>query len=335
MSFRLEVVDDLAGLRALEPAWSERISQWGKSTPFHLPQWPLTWWEHFGSGELRTLVAWKDDAIVGLVPCFRHLWQNARQLTLIGSGITDYLDPFIAEDCADQTISVLREYLAGVDYDLCDWQDLSEQSPLLKLAELDNLDVRIAPDTVCSEVSLTGDFDQYWLSRSSEMRRNVRRYAEKAGKIGPLRFDVERDFNPETLEALFTLHTARWRTRGESGMVEANHSSDFMRSVACAFARRGVLRLFTLRWCDRPVAVILAFSWRGRLYGYFSAFDPEHEQFGFGRILLSKCIQYAYETGHSHWNFLRGDEPYKKSWGAQPIPKCRLTIRHRVDRCKA
>ncbi len=335
MSFRLEVITDIGRLRQLEPAWSEQISQWCQSTPFHLPEWVLTWWEHFGSGELQTLVAWQDGSMVGLVPCFRHLWQNARQLTLIGSGITDYLDPFIAEEGADRTISAIGQYLAEANCDLCDWQDLSATSPLLRLAQMDQLDVSVAPDTVCSEVELEANFEQYWMQRSSEMRRNVRRYAEKAEKIAPLSFHVDDDYNPETLDTLFALHTARWKSRGESGMVEANNSGDFMRSASRALARRGVLRLFTLRWCERVVAAVLAFSWNGKLYGYFSAFDPEHEHLGFGRILLSKCIRYAYETGHSHWNFLRGDEPYKTSWGAQCIPKCRLTIRRRADPCKA
>ncbi|MFL6450327.1 MAG: GNAT family N-acetyltransferase [Bryobacteraceae bacterium] len=331
MSLQLEVADNVARLRELQPLWGERILQWRKATPFHLPEWLLTWWEHFGSGELQTLIVWRDGSMVGLVPCFRHMWQNSRQLTLIGSGVTDYLDPFIADDFMAPTVAAIGEYLAVADCDLCDWQDLSATSPLLQLAQSQQLDVQVTPDTVCSEVELADDFNQYWLQRSSEMRRNVRRYADKAERIGPVRFDVNSNFNRDTFNALLALHTARWRSRGEPGMVEANRSGDFMLSTGAALARVGVLRLFTLAWCERLVAVILAFSWNGRMYGYFSAFDPEHEHLGFGRILLSRCIQYAYDTGHTHWNFLRGDEPYKKSWGAQCIPKCRLAIRRRVD----
>ena len=333
MSFRLEVVSTLPRLRELEPPWSQQVSAWQESTPFQLPEWLLTWWDHFGSGDLQTLVAWKEDIIVGLVPCFRHVWQNARQLTLIGSGITDYLDPFIANEHADLTVEKLGAYLMEAEFDLCDWQDLSATSPLLSLTQSEQLNVSVAPETVCSEVELDGDFDGYWQNRSSEMRRNVRRYGEKAERAGPLRFDVDCNATPESLDALFALHTARWRSRGESGMVEANHSAQFMRAVSSVLARRDIVRLFTLRWCERVVAAILAFSWKGKLYGYFSAFDPEHEHLGFGRILLSHCIRYAYQTGHTHWNFLRGDEPYKKSWGAQCISKCRLKIRHRVSPC--
>ncbi|MFL6416908.1 MAG: GNAT family N-acetyltransferase [Bryobacteraceae bacterium] len=335
MRFRLELVTDIARLRELEPAWTAKISQWEASTPFHLPQWLLTWWDYFGSGELQVLVGWNDDSLVGLVPCFRHTWQGARQLTLIGSGVTDYLDPFIDDASANRMVPAIAEYLVKADCDLCDWQDLSPTSPLIELAEADQLDVVVAPDTMCSEVEFARDFEDYWQRRSSDIRRNVRRYHDKAEKVGPVSFVVDCNATPDTVNALLILHTARWRSRGEPGMVEANHSADFMRAAGAKLAEQGLVRVFTLRWCERVVAAILAFSWIGKLYGYFSALDPEHESLGFGKYLLYRSIRYGHETGHTHWNFLRGDEPYKKSWGAECIPKCRLTIRRREDRHKA
>jgi len=74
------------------------------------------------------------------------------------------------------------------------------------------------------------------------------------------------------------------------------------------------------------VAVVLALRNRTTLYSYLSAFDPDYEQLGFGRELLGQAIRYAHEHGYRTWNFMRGDEPYKYSWGARPIPKCRLIL---------
>lgn len=330
MSFEIEVVSRPERLRELQAAWSERVIQAEGATPFQLPEWLLTWWNHFGSGDLQTIVGWFDGAIAGVVPCFLHTWDGARQLTLLGSGITDYLDPFIAVEHETLIIAAIRHHLEEADYDVCNWQDLSAGSPLLKLAEFRSLEVTVLTDTNCSEAELGLDFNAYWHSRSSDMRRNVRRYAEKAERKGPLNFVVDCSGDSGRLDALFTLHTARWRSRGETGMVEANRSGEFMREVSELLAKREALRLFALDWDGRPVAAILAFSWKRKMYGYFSAFDPDCEHLGFGRILLSKCIHYAIDTGHTHWNFLRGDEPYKKSWGAQCLPKYRLVIRRRA-----
>jgi CelD/BcsL family acetyltransferase involved in cellulose biosynthesis len=335
VSFHLELVNDIGRLRELEPAWTTKIFKWEQSTPFHLPQWLLTWWEYYGSGELQVLVGWDSDAVVGVVPLFRHLWQGAQQLTLIGSGITDYLDPFIEDMFAGQMISAAADYLKKTDFDVCDWQDLSPTCALTNLAQVNQLDVAVAPDITCSEVQFASDFDTYWDSRSSDIRRNVRRYHQKAEEVGPVTFNVDSDPASEILDALFTLHTARWQSLGEPGMVEANQSADFMRTAAERLARKGIVRVFTLRWCENIVAGILAFSWKGKLYGYFSAFDHKHKALGFGKYLLHRSILYGHETGHTHWNFLRGDEPYKKSWGADCIPKCRLTIRRQEVRGKA
>lgn len=328
MNLQLEVVSRSERLHDLRSEWSERVAQADSSTPFQTPEWLLTWWEHFGSGHLQTLVFSDNGSIVGVVPCFNHFWNGARQLTLVGSGITDYLDPYINGGFAEAIVASIGQYLTCGEYDRCDWQDQSSTSPLLQLRS-PSLEIISEPDTICSQVQLGHDFDSYWQNRSSEMRRNVRRYADRAEGAKPLEFSVDCTGDSEHLNSLLTLHTSRWRSRGESGMVEANHSGDFMRQVSAAMAALGALRLFTLKWGEHCVAAILAFSWKGTLYGYFSAFDPEHERLGFGRILLSKCMQYACETGHTHWDFLRGDEAYKKSWGAQFIPKYRILIKPR------
>jgi CelD/BcsL family acetyltransferase involved in cellulose biosynthesis len=78
---------------------------------------------------------------------------------------------------------------------------------------------------------------------------------------------------------------------------------------------------------DRIAAIILAFCDEMAIYGYLSAFDPQHEEFGFGRELLAQALRYAHERGYRRWNFLRGEEPYKFSWGAQALAKCRVIIR--------
>ena len=41
---------------------------------------------------------------------------------------------------------------------------------------------------------------------------------------------------------------------------------------------------------------------------------------------LAGALEYAHRHGYGQWNFLRGGEPYKFSWGAQAIPKCRVLI---------
>jgi CelD/BcsL family acetyltransferase involved in cellulose biosynthesis len=129
------------------------------------------------------------------------------------------------------------------------------------------------------------------------------------------------------MDALVDLHAARWGKSGQSGMIEANRSEAFLRDIAETFAANGWLRIFMVRFGSRIAAILLAFRDDQAIYSYLSAFDPKHEEFGFGRELLAQALRYAHDRGYRRWDFLRGDEPYKFSWGARVVPRCRVVIR--------
>ncbi len=116
----LEIVDDFDRWIELVPEWQHLESSVPHLTPFQTSQWQLTWWRRFGSGELRVFVLRDGQArMVGLVPCFLHEWEGSRQLTLIGSGISDYLEPAIAPAFCKEIVDCFRDHLtatAGLGY---------------------------------------------------------------------------------------------------------------------------------------------------------------------------------------------------------------------------
>ncbi|MDQ2773987.1 MAG: GNAT family N-acetyltransferase [Acidobacteriota bacterium] len=318
----LEVVDNLDALKALEPEWLQLFNRVPDTTPFQHARWMLTWWAHFGSGRLHVLSFCKGSRIDAILPCFLHEWEGRRQLTLIGTGVSDYLDPLIDVEQSKPFVKALRGYLEhNGGWDICNWQDLSSATPLgeLKMAS-------VSPDTPCSAIPLTGSFEQLWHSRSKDMRRNLRRYSERAKSMGPVEFEVSGAVGKEWLDGLVQLHAARWERQGETGMIAANRSEAFLREVASEFAALGQLRFFGIRFKGKIAALVLTFIHNNQVFSYMSAFDPEYEILGFGRTLLYEAIQYSYQNGYSTWNFLRGEEPYKFSWGAQSIPKCRIIL---------
>lgn len=318
----LEVIEDLPRLETIAPAWSALAEANPSSTPFQLPLWQLTWWRYFGSRQLlRVFAWWKNDLLVGVVPCFLHVWQGRRQLTLLGSGISDYLEPLLHQEYAPQILRQLRAYLqSNTDWDLCDWQDLAFDTPLHLLGGT------LGEDTGCSEVLLRGTFEEFWRGRPKDLRRNLRRYSERAATQGAVTFHVNSDANDELLKSLIRLHAARWERRGESGTIAENNSADFLVDVAGHFASRDQLRIFAVCFGENVAALVLTFLHHNTVYSYMSAFDPEHEILGFGRALLYESIRYSFEQQYRAWNFCRGEEHYKFSWGARPIYKRRLQL---------
>ncbi len=323
----LEVIGQFAELLQLKTEWSQLLESSPEVTPFQLPAWLLTWWRHFGGSELHTFVFRNSSKLVGIIPCFRHEWEGKRQLTLLGSGISDYLEPAIGEAHHAEAMNVLAEFLRrDRDWDICNWQDLNVNTPLQLLTSGDEFTVSLQPDTDCAETIFRGGFGQWYERRPHGLRRNVRRYLERARSIGEPEFCVIREAEPELVEALIALHAARWQKRGESGMIARNCSALFLREVLASFAARDMLRFFILRFRGEVAAVIAAFPYRNALFSYLSAFDPQYEQLGFGRILLYYSLRHAFQLRYQSWNFLRGSEPYKFDWGARRIPKCRVIV---------
>lgn len=317
---RIDLIDSLDGLHEFAPEWSQFLRLTPPPTPFQTPEWMLTWWSNFGSGKLHVLVFREDRRPAGVLPCFLIEWNNRRQLTLIGSGISDYLDPVFDPQHRSAILDALWLHLESqADWEICDWQDLSADSPLRALGPM-------VPDTPCSAVELAHSVGDFFSSRPHGLKRNLRRYREKAQAIGPLTFQVVHDADPALISAFIDLHRARWRRSGQPGVIDANCAARFIQEVATKMAAAGALRIFTLRFQDRIVATVLALCNPTTVFSYLSAFDPEYETFGFGRELLARAFDYAHAHRYRCWNFLRGDERYKFDWGARWIPKCRLKI---------
>lgn len=313
---RFQIIESEPELREMADEWTRLVDSLPVSVPFQLPLWLLPWWKHFGSGDLQVLTCRESNSLVAVIPLFRHEWQGRKQLTLLGSGISDWTDPAIATD----VLPAIEGYLANnADWQVLDWQDLSADSPLRALRG-----AIVHDDVPCAETPLTGCFEEFWNSRSKELRRNLRRYGQRAREMGSLEFEVSSEAEPQLLDDLIRLHELRWQKQGEPGMIAANQSQFFLRAVAEQFAASGMLRIFTVRWRDAVAAIVLTFLYRGKIFSYMSAFDPEHEILGFGRILLYESFRYCFDQGYTAWNFLRGTESYKASWGALPIPKIRL-----------
>ena len=327
----VELVRESKRLLALREDWwslGRSLNYW---TPFQTPEWLFTWWEHFGGGEMRVLAFRSDRQLVGIIPLFLHDWNGNKQLTLIGSGITDYLDPAISPTDRDAVLDSLYKYLSTEsEWAHCDWQDLTLDCPLRRLRVDSNFVIEIKPDQPCSTVPIKGRFAEYWDQRPRGLRRNVRRYGEKARNVSPPLFSFSVGLDSELLEALIRLHTLRWQRQGESGMIAANRSAQFLREVTRRLSSLNMCAFFSMRLEGRVVAVILSFPYRGTLFSYLSGFDAEYEYLGLGRLLLYYALQCAFDQGFQSWNFLRGEEAYKFEWGAQLERKSRVIIR-RMD----
>jgi CelD/BcsL family acetyltransferase involved in cellulose biosynthesis len=313
-----ETLEDEARLREFLPEWRGFLDRVPASYPFQTPQWLLPWWRHFGSGKLHVMVFRHGAETAGVVPAFLHEWEGRRQLTLLGSGISDCLDPVLEPSRQPAILDALAHHLRAFrEWDVCDWQDLSAESPLRAMGPAE-------PDAPCCRIPLDAAFEEFMAARPHDLKRNLRRYAKRARESGPVRFAVTANADPVLLRAFVELHRARWNAVGLPGSIDANRAEAFLYDAAGAMAGADMLRILALYFGEKPSGIILALRKGSTIFGYLSAFDPAYEDVGVGHGLIASALEYAYGEGYKAWDFLRGDEPYKFTWGAEAFPRCRL-----------
>jgi CelD/BcsL family acetyltransferase involved in cellulose biosynthesis len=264
---------------ALLPNWQELWDRCPGATPFQSPDWLMSWWTHFGKGERRILLAKENGRLVAVAPLYIH----ERRVGFIGEWTSDHAG--VLCENPEQAARLFRDKGWKL------YQSPAESYPAIAIHADWHLPHRFLGNLVRTERQL----------RSS----------------GVLTYETA-DANSlhEFLDALFRLHASRWSLKDEPGVLGHPKIWPFHLEVARKFLDRGWLRLHGLRFNGALIAVLYAFSAKGRTFYYQSGFDAAFNRFSPGSLVLKYAIDEAIREGCHTFEFLRGREPYKYKWGA-------------------
>ncbi len=313
---RLEIVATRARLAELEPAWWE-LWRSARATPFQSPAWLSAWIDAFaGQAELSILAVHDRGQLVALLPLRKFAWCGERWAGLLGSGISDYLDALVAPQAGGEALTLLRQGidLAAADVDRVELGDVPEGSPLCELARA--LGATLEQLERCPVVTPGSSFEQYVKTLPEFLRRNLKQGRARLERLGACEWKVaDRALLPELLSALFDLHEARWRVRGEQGVLHDEAVREFHRRAAPRLLDASLLRVIGLALSGKPVAVAYVLHGTHAHY-YASGFDPELYACSPGSLLIAEAMRDAIARGRPRFDFLRGAEPYKYAWRA-------------------
>jgi CelD/BcsL family acetyltransferase involved in cellulose biosynthesis/glycosyltransferase involved in cell wall biosynthesis len=326
----IQILTTTGQLEALRPEWSELWDRCPMATPFQSPEWLLPWWRHlFGGGWLWGLTLRRAGSLAGFAPMF--LWgEKVRTLSLMGSGVTDYLDPLFEPEASLSGMKLTLEYIARMSsrWDVCDWQELRPRSALLiGAAAPDTARVQFEDWSTCPVLRLPRSMDDLLSTIDPKFRVDLRRAGNRLSRSGEVRFELAtRETLDEFLSAFVRLHTARWSLRDEPGVLGTPPLQKFYREVAAEFLEKGWLRFHGLRLDGRLIALIFAFTARHTTYAYLGAFDPDYAKLSPGTVLMARAIEQAIAEDNRHFDFLRKEEGFKHLWGAQDVVNRRMLM---------
>jgi CelD/BcsL family acetyltransferase involved in cellulose biosynthesis len=316
---RAELERGLERLEELASEWWPLFRASAGATPFQSPAWLLPWSRHLGGGEIRTVLVRDAGELIGLAPFSFNLEGGAGVLRPLGSGVTDICDALLWADgrehaTAAAIVSALRQEAA---VHRCVWDGLPAGSPVLRAAA-DITGIALS-DEIAPVLRLTAEPGEPLEAVPRGMRDNMRACRRRAEAMGDLAFEPTgpEDCGP-FLDTLFALHAARWRTGGEPGVLGHPAVQAFHREALPALLEAGLARSHLVRIGGRVAAAHYGLAAGRTHFYYIGGFDPELRAAAPGHLAVAHAIERAVDEGATAFHFLRGDEPYKRRWGAAP-----------------
>jgi CelD/BcsL family acetyltransferase involved in cellulose biosynthesis len=315
-------------MSALRDEWVALLERQSEPVPFAHPTWQRVWLDDFQNGrELLTLAVRDGDELVGVAPLLR----DNGCLSFVGHySICDYMDFVVAPDRGHEVFPALFEALSHEQWSDLDLRGLHEGSSTLEdlpaAAQAAGLAIERETEAVAPGVELPAGWEEYVASLDKKARHELRRKLRRLDSAGELELRVYT--SPEDIETHLPLLL---RFMVESRKDKANFLSEQMASffhrMAQVMSREGLLRLYELEMDGRPVASVLCFDLKGRLYMYNSGYDPEHSALAVGLASKALCLREAIESGYQRIDFLRGHEPYKYDLGGKDRTIYRVVVR--------
>ncbi|MCA0032118.1 GNAT family N-acetyltransferase [Mesorhizobium sp. B263B2A] len=310
---RTDVIRDPGAFDDLEPHWWPLWSQCASATPFQSPAWLLPWWRTFAPGDLSVIAVWSGNDLAGLAPLYLERHASGSRLLPIGISLSDYLDVLCVPELKKTVGTAIAETVLSLEWAQWILPDLPAEAVSLDLVLPDIEENLSAGHAACPVLALAGG-ETIAGSVPARRRRQLRRALRAARRRG--RVTITRaEAAPEMfLGHLIRLHKARWA--GEGGGVLTDMALGFHRKALPRLAANDLARCWLIGIGDAVVGAYYGFHHHDRAYAYLGGFDSAYAQESPGAILIGEAIAEAAREGAREFDFLRGRERYKYSWGA-------------------
>lgn len=323
--------------------------------PFRRAAWQQAWWAAYGAADgqpapaaqLCVLVV-RDaaDRIVGIAPWYvEQSLALGRALRFLGDGevCSDFLGLLVEPGREADVAAALADWLHGaapgaargkcpLAWDLLRFDEINADEPAHRalLAALAHRGATVFqhPGVQCWRRPLAESrealFAEFSKGHRKQLNRLLRRYFE-AGRARVRRAESLEE-HERAFARLVALHQLRWERAGEGGCFASPRFLAFHAAMAAQWHAAGLARLYWLELDGEPIAVDYYLLGRPVAYAYQGGLDPDRLDDEPGRLLMLGVLDDLRADGFTAVDFLRGDEPYKAHWRAEPRRMQRVRV---------
>jgi CelD/BcsL family acetyltransferase involved in cellulose biosynthesis len=289
-------------IASIAEEWDQLADEVG-APPFLRPGWTTAWWNAFGRGSVRALVARTRDQLTGIVPLVRD-GAVLRSPTNSETPIFGFLT--VDDESARQLVATLLAAPARrVDLSLIREDDSGFQA-LKEEARARGFRTITQPVLLSAYVSTQDPWSEYQTTLSAKLRSEIRRRRRRLQELGDLTLLVAD--GSERLEDLlsegFAIEQSGWKGEHGTAINSSPRRHRFYREVAQWAGERGWLRLAFLRLDGRTIAFDLCLEANGVHFLLKTGYDHDYEKFGPGMILRSMMLERAFSGSIDTYEFL-------------------------------
>ena len=311
-------VTPLTSFREIGAEWEQLLSLSPVNSLFLTPQWQEVWWDIFGDGSrMSGFYLRKPDGIAAIA----SLAHRGDTLSFLGNTDTfDYNDFMVSPGFEEEFYSFLPHCLEEQSWSTLELNSLIESSPTLtylpEAARRYGYEVDVKQEDVTSVIQLPDDWDAYLALLSKKDRHELRRKLRRLDSSVQWRWYCLS--NPEEVAGEMGHFIGLMRQSNEEKAEYMSPDRErFFYSIAERMAQQGHLRLFFMEIDGQRVATSLCFDYASTRLLYNSGYNPEYSYYSVGLLLHALCLRDAISQGLTHFDFLRGPEPYKHHLGGQ------------------
>jgi len=315
------VVFGLDGLNALEAEWRTLFETSRNDNYFVSFDWCKSWLDAFGTkAGARPIVfcVRRQDRLVAILPLVNRRFGPMSTAHCVGAVSGQYGDLLIERDRGtwEEIFPVLWDGIVASGIDLIQFANVRDDSPLAAFIGT-RRSIQSDPLLCCAlDTSRFESFATYIETRSSSLKKNLRKRRRKLESVAPLVYEVVRD--PMAIDEVTNTiirHKLDWLDdRGTHGRFLSRVGvAAWLADVARRALATGNLHLSLLRLGDRIISAQLAFISGNRFTAYLSSFDIAYGAYGVGRMQYASFMEDVFDRKLQIDLMPRHDE-FKLEW---------------------
>jgi len=295
-------------------------------SPFVMPAWMRAWREIFApQADLWIRTFQENGQVAGVAP----LRVQNRTATLIGDAdVCDHLDLIAVGGRTGEWYRTLLRELKAEGITRLELNPLRPDSAvmtaLIPAAREEGCAVLTREDGVLFELDLPDSWVEYLQILSGKQRHEVRRKERRLANSATAGFRVLE--KPPSVRAAMDDFIGLFRqNRPEKAAFMSNQMEAYFRRLAEYVPE---MRIGLLDVDDAPAAAVLCCDHGGTRYLYNSGYKANLGHLSVGLLCKIFSIRESIARGLKRYDFLKGDEMYKRQLGGGPVPiySCRIDL---------